>query len=207
MRRIYLFLAILIASLVALVAVVAIGLALFSSSPWNWYGMGGMMQDGGMMGGTLWSPVGSYFWVAFIVLVGVIVVGVVGLAYYFAVPEIRVGAAPVVCETVAKGNVVQENMAPQEPKTEQPPVMEQKQEAACTPLESIVKTLSEDERKVVDVLAAHDGKYLQKYIRNEVGLSRLQTHRIVARLAERGIVTLEKQGNTNQVLLADWLKK
>jgi uncharacterized membrane protein len=47
---------------------------------------------------------------------------------------------------------------------------------------------------------------LQKYIRNESGLSRLKTHRIVARLAERGIVTLEKMGNTNQVLLADWLK-
>jgi len=38
-------------------------------------------------------------------------------------------------------------------------------------------------------------------------LSRLQTHRVVARLAERGIVTLEKTGNTNQVLLADWLNK
>jgi uncharacterized membrane protein len=209
MRRIYLFLALLVASLVALVAVVAVGLAVFSSSPWNWYGMGGMMGGEGMMGGnggTLQNPAGTYFWVAFMVLVGVVVVGVVGLAYYFAVPEIHAGAAPVVCETVPKGNVVQENVVTQE-KTEQSPKMEQKQEAVCTPLESIVKTLSEDERKIVDVLAAHDGKYLQKYIRNEVGLSRLQTHRIVARLAERGIVTLEKQGNTNQVLLADWLKK
>jgi uncharacterized membrane protein len=70
-----------------------------------------------------------------------------------------------------------------------------------------VKTLTEDERKVVEVLRGHNGKYLQKYIRNETGLSRLQTHRIVARLAERGIVTLEKTGNTNQVLLADWLKQ
>lgn len=168
------------------------------------------MGGGGMMGGnggTLQNPAGTYFWVAFIVLVGVVVVGVVGLAYYIAVPEIRVGPAPVVCEIVPKGNVVQENVAPQEPKTEQPPKTDGKQEAACTPLESIVKTLSEDERKVVDVLAAHDGKYLQKYIRNEVGLSRLKTHRIVARLAEHGIVTLKKQGNTNQVLLADWLKK
>ena len=70
-----------------------------------------------------------------------------------------------------------------------------------------MKTLSNEERKVIEVLNAHDGKYLQKYIRNEAGLSRLQTHRIVARLAERGIVTLEKTGNLNQVLLADWLKK
>jgi hypothetical protein len=120
MHRIYLFLAILVASLVALVAVVAVGLALFSSSPWNWYGMGGMMQDGGMMDGTLESSVGSYFWVAFIVLVGVVVVGVVGLVYYIAVPEIRVSAAPVVCETVPKGNVVQENVAPQNRKLNSP---------------------------------------------------------------------------------------
>ena len=205
MRRVYLFLAVLFASLVALTVVVAVGLALFSSSPWNWYGVGGMMGgNGGMMGGdggTVQNPVGSYFWVAFIVLIGVVVVGVVGLAYYVAVPEIRAGVAPVVCETVPKENVVQANAIVEEPK------VEQKSEAVCTPLESIAKTLSEDERKVVDVLKAHDGKYLQKYIRNEVGLSRLQTHRIVARLAERGIVTLEKTGNTNTVLLADWLKK
>jgi len=66
--------------------------------------------------------------------------------------------------------------------------------------------LTEDGRKVVEVLKAHEGKYLQKYIRKEAGLSRLQTHRVVARLAERGIVTLEKTGNTNTVLLANWLK-
>jgi len=66
--------------------------------------------------------------------------------------------------------------------------------------------LTNDERKVVEVLTSHDGKYLQKYIRNDAGLSRLQTHRIVARLAERGIVTLEKTGNTNMVVLANWLK-
>jgi hypothetical protein len=141
------------------------------------------------------NPALAYFAVGFVVLVGVAVVGVVGIVYYFALPEIRSGVAPVVCESGQQSSVVQE------------PRMEQKEEAACTPLESIVKTLTEDERKIVDVLAAHDGKYLQKYIRNEAGLSRLQTHRVVARLAERGIVTLEKTGNTNQVLLADWLKK
>ena len=206
MRRMHLFLAILIASLVALVVVVAVGVAVFSSSPWNWYGMSGMMGNGngGMMGGnggTVQNVGAGYFWVAFIVLIGVVVIGVVGLAYYVAVPEIRVGAAPVVCEVAPKENVVQESVVVQEPK------VEQKQEPARTPLESIVKTLTDDEKKVVDVLKAHDGKYLQKYIRKETGLSRLKTHRIVARLAERGIVSLEKTGNTNQVFLANWLKQ
>ncbi len=200
MRRINLFLILLVVSLVALAVVVVVGVAVLSSSPWNWYGMGGMMDgSGGMMGGNggvAPNPAAIYFWVAFLVLIGVLVVGVVGVAYYAAVPEIRVGAAPVVCETTPKENVVVQEQK-----------IEQIQEAVCTPLESILKTLSGDERKVVDVLAAHDGKYLQKYIRNDTGFSRLQTHRVVARLAERGIVTLEKTGNTNQVLLADWLKK
>jgi uncharacterized membrane protein len=53
----------------------------------------------------------------------------------------------------------------------------------------------------------HQGKYLQKYIKAETGLNRLQTHRILARLADRGIVSLEKTGNTNEVKLADWLNQ
>lgn len=199
MRRIYLFLAILVAGLVSLTILVVVGMYVFSSaqqSPSSW--MSGMWSGGmgGMMGGTGQTAVQNsalpVFGVAFVVLIGVAVVGVVGMVYYVALPEIRTGVAPVVCEAVPLESAV---------------VQEQKQEVACTPLESVIKTLSVDERKVVDVLSVHDGKYLQKYIRNEAGLSRLQTHRIVARLAERGIVTLEKTGNTNQVLLADWLKK
>jgi len=195
MHRVNLFLAILVASLVTLTILIVAGMYVFTAaqqSPSSWMnGMWGNM--GGMMNGNsqpaVQNPALPYFGVAFLVLIGVAVVGVVGLAYYVALPEIRTGAAPVVCETVPKVNV------------------EQEQKTACTPLESIVKTLSDEERKIIEVLNAHEGKYLQKYIRSEAGLSRLQTHRIVARLAERGIVTLEKTGNTNQVLLADWLKK
>jgi uncharacterized membrane protein len=76
-----------------------------------------------------------------------------------------------------------------------------------TPYDSVSKTLTVDERKVVDVLASHDGEYLQKYMRTETGLSRLKIHRIVTRLAERGIVTLEQSGNTNKVFLSSWLAK
>jgi uncharacterized membrane protein len=70
-----------------------------------------------------------------------------------------------------------------------------------------VKTMTDEERSVVQVLKVHEGKYLQKYIRKEAGLSRLKTHRILARLADRGIVTLKKTGNTNEVQLSDWLQK
>ncbi len=57
---------------------------------------------------------------------------------------------------------------------------------------------------MVSVLDAHGGSYLQKYITKESGLSRLKTHRVVAALSERGIVIVEKHGNTNQVSLVKW---
>jgi uncharacterized membrane protein len=79
--------------------------------------------------------------------------------------------------------------------------------AIVVPYDSVAKTLTPEERQVLDVLSAHNGKYLQKYIRNETGVSRLKTHRIVSRLAERGIVTTEKTGNTNEVILSDWLNE
>src|SRR5256712_6987897 len=68
----------------------------------------------------------------------------------------------------------------------------------------VLKTLKPDERSIVNVLDAHGGTYLQKYITKEAGLSRLKTHRLVAALSERGIVQVEKYGNTNQVRLAKW---
>ncbi len=201
MRRISLFLIIAIASLASLIAVVAAGYIVLtetpssSTTPSNPIGQmfGGM---GGMMGGTTAAQVQAqnsaapYLGVAFIALVSVAIVGVVGLIYLLAFPEIRnrTGIAP--------------TLAPQTTVLHIGGTID---ETAQAPINSVVKTLTVEERKVVEVLTAHQGKYLQKYIRSETGLSRLQIHRIVARLAERGIVTLEKIGNTNSVKLASWL--
>ncbi len=71
----------------------------------------------------------------------------------------------------------------------------------------LLRTSKLDERRVLEVLASHNGKYLQKYIAKEAGLSKLRTHRIVARFVERGIATTVRSGNTNEVYLADWLGK
>jgi uncharacterized membrane protein len=68
----------------------------------------------------------------------------------------------------------------------------------------VLRTLKPDERKVVEVLDAHGGTYLQKYITPEAGLSRLKTHRVVAALSERGIVHVEPKGNTNEVSIVKW---
>jgi len=66
--------------------------------------------------------------------------------------------------------------------------------------------MNPDEKKVMGVLVAHQGKYLQKYVVKEAGLSRLKTHRIIARFAERGIVTVKEFGNTNEIVVSDWVK-
>lgn len=69
---------------------------------------------------------------------------------------------------------------------------------------AVLRTLKPEERQVVSVIDAHGGKYLQKYITKEAGLSRLKTHRVIAALSERGIVVAEKRGNTNEVSLVEW---
>ena len=129
---------------------------------------------------TTTNPYGSIFGISLIVLVCLVTVGIGGFIYFQFFPEIKTTKRSIQSSQTQKDT-------PQ--------------------IGSVLKTLKEDERKVVDVLINHDGKYLQKYIRKEAGLSRLKTHRVLARLAERGIVTLEKTGNTNEVRIADWLKK
>ncbi len=177
MKKINKFLTILIASIAAFLASTAIDFAVFASTQnsTNWMsqmwrgsttstgGMGGMMEQTG-------TPVAAnssltYFGVLFAVLVSVTVIGVIGAAYYLAYPQIRMGAM----QTMQSTAIVQ-------------PVSN-----GSTPYEAVSKTLNEEERKIIEVLNKHKGKYLQKYIRNETGLSRLQTHRIIARLADRGL--------------------
>jgi uncharacterized membrane protein len=197
MKRVNMFLTILIASIVSLVASTAIGFAVFASTQnsTNWMsqmwggtssstaGMGGMMGQTGAPVAA--NPSLTYFGVLFAVLVSVTVIGIIGIAYYIVYPQIRMGATPTMPSTLVA----------------------QPASNGSTPYESVSKTLTEEERKIVEVLNKHEGKYLQKYIRNETGLSRLQTHRIIARLADRGIVSLEKTGNTNQVYLSSWLQQ
>jgi uncharacterized membrane protein len=156
--------------------------------------MSGMGNDGGMMGGGGNAP--PYLWTVPAALVGITVVGVIGTVFFIAFPEIM--PVPDARETTERESVPAD--ASKEPVPRAPSLSTQ------NPYESVSKTLTPEERKVLDVLTAHQGKYLQKYIRKEAGLSRLKTHRIIARFAERGIVTLKKSGNTNEIFLSDWLK-
>ena len=74
-------------------------------------------------------------------------------------------------------------------------------------LGAVLRVLNEDERKVIETLVTEGGTMLQKDIRWKTGLSRVKTHRILFRLAKRGIVSAEKYYNTNRITLADWLTR
>jgi uncharacterized membrane protein len=183
LKKVSLFLILMLISLFLLVVLFIVAFlsapAIPSQSSWDnmWNCMGDWMS--GQYATS--NPYGSIFGISLIVLVGLVIAGVGGVIYFQFFPEIK----------TTNRSIQQSSQTQQE----------------SPPMGSVLKTLKEDERKVVDVLINHDGKYLQKYIRKEAGLSRLKTHRVLARLAERGIVTLEKTGNTNEVRIADWLKK
>jgi len=66
----------------------------------------------------------------------------------------------------------------------------------------ILRFLGDDERKVVGRLLGSNGRISQSEITRTEGVSKVKAHRIVKRLASRGIVRTEKQGNTNMVILA-----
>jgi len=74
-------------------------------------------------------------------------------------------------------------------------------------LDAVLRVLNDDERKVIETIVAEGGTMLQKDIRWKTGLSRVKTHRILFRLAKRGIVSTEKYYNTKKIALADWLAK
>jgi uncharacterized membrane protein len=202
MKRVNLFLILLITAVAALVAATIIGFVVFST-PQNQYGWMSQMYGSGNTNGNGYGGMGGmmnqtpaptatassmlpYYGVLFAVLIAVTIISVIGVSYYLVYPQIRMGPA----QSIAVSS--------------QPTIAAS---ASTSAYESVSKTLTEDERKIITVLQAHQGKYLQKYIKAETGLSRLQTHRILARLADRGIVSLEKTGNTNQVQLADWLNQ
>lgn len=184
MQKVSIFFILLVVSLVSLIILFLVMFYVLPSPSiqldwWNdmWSHMGGMMGGGGQAS----DPYLGYFGILFVVVVGIVLVSVGGSVYFLLLPEIKT------TKQITQNKTIQTS-------------------SKSSAYESVLKTLNEEEHKILNVLKNHDGKYLQKYIRNEAKLSRLKTHRILARFAERGIVTLQKTGNTNEVALVDWLR-
>jgi hypothetical protein len=155
-------------------------------------GMGGMMGGGGT--GTATT---SDLWIIPVTIIAVAIVGIIGFGFYMALPEIRNNKR--ICEPLKNEATA---ASPNPTSSVEVPISS----TFPNSCEVILKTMTPEEQKVLNTLIAHQGKCLQKYVGKEAGLSRLKTHRIVARFAERGIVTVKPLGNTNEVSISDWVR-
>lgn len=208
MRKLYIFLTIFIITLSVLLTLALVGWYLAATAP-SYYGSSWMSQmwgshlgsngNYGGMGGMMGNGHGtttSYLWLVPVALIAVVAVSVIGAAFYLAFPQLRYVKRT--CELPNAKNVSVE------------PIRSDAGLAVNSAVEPntcgvLLKTMTPEEQKVLNVLVAHQGKYLQKYVVKEAGLSRLKTHRIIARFAQRGIVTVKEFGNTNEVLLSEWV--
>jgi hypothetical protein len=180
MRRLIALAVVLGAAILGFVLVVAWYLSSLGSGSSLGGIMGQMMGNSRSDGMTTAMPTGV--WILLVALVVLAVLGALGVGYYMAFPEI----------------VPEPNLSSERPAQPQPG-------STGVSWEVLVRTAKPEERKVLEVLSSHNGRYLQKFIVKDSGLSRLKTHRIISRFVERGIVVAEKSGNTNEISLAPWL--
>lgn len=188
MHKTIIFGILLVASIIGLVGSIYILESLYQSQSSNSY-MSDMMSR--MMGGeginlSEQTPIMSYMWIIPLAILGLVLVGTMGVIYFFVFPEIKKSNQPI--EPIV-------NIELSDPTS----LFGDKNFSA------LLKTLKPDEMIVFNVLASHGGKYLQKHISKEANLSRLKTHRVVARLSERNIVVVRPFGNTNEISISDWI--
>jgi len=179
------FIIIIAAALVAILS--AIGT--FLPHQFMMSGMQGMMGTGrpeGSPQGVLWM----YFWPSMLTISAFAMVIVV--SYLVAFPNIRYVEAA----DTRKLN-----------RTSSPPIEPQLKPPANSynSLDIVMRVMKPDERAAMEVLKNSGGTCLQKDITFKAGLSKLRTHRVVARLAERGIIQVRKIGKTNEITLPSWL--
>ncbi|MCP8315648.1 MAG: hypothetical protein H3Z51_02135 [archaeon] len=207
MKKSLLFLILLIASLSGfLLATIIFNVYLApTTSPANQH-MGWMDRMMGWWTSPAQYNVPPYFWIVPVLSIVLIIISILGLSYLIVFPEIKTVKASAETKTVDLSAQNKEIGASSQLVTPVKSDNQQTQKILEGSYDTIIKTLKPDERLVLEVLRKHDGKYLQKWIRKETGLTRLKTHRIIARLAERGIVTVKIYGNTNEVALSSWIK-
>jgi uncharacterized membrane protein len=229
MRKLHIFLFILTITLAVLVTLALVSWYFAASAPtyygsswmgqmWgnhlgtsgnNW-GMGGMIGDGTYGNGVGTTP--SYLWIIPITLIGIVAVAIIGVGFYLYFPELRYVRSRGSCNPQTAEPVISQTKATEATTTNSTSPVFGSFPATPLPVspqnncEVLLKTMTPEEQKVMNVLVSHQGKYLQKYVGKEAGLSRLKTHRIVARFAQRGIVTVKEFGNTNEIIISDWVR-
>lgn len=139
-----------------------------------------MMGESGMMSGTLEQSMSMPFlWPSILTISSAVIL--IGLVYAIVFPPIKMSEVAVA--TVAPIST----------------------EALRDPLSVLIRASKPDEGSVLQVLHDSDGVCRQKDIVFKTGLSKLKVHRIIARLAERGVVQVKSIGKTNEITLPSWL--
>jgi uncharacterized membrane protein len=231
MRRLHIFLFVLTITLTVLLTLALVSWYFAATSP-SFYGSSWMGQMwgphlgtdgnyggmGGMMGGDSYETY-SYLWIIPTALIGVVVVAIIGVGFYLYLPELRYIRPKGACSPnnlqTAAGSTQESSKPLSDSGSFTNNVSSAPNSASAfssntsnvpNSCEVLLKTMTPEEQKVLGVLISHKGKYLQKYVVKETGLSRLKTHRIVARFAQRGIVTIKEFGNTNEIAISDWVQ-
>lgn len=70
-------------------------------------------------------------------------------------------------------------------------------------VEIVKKFLTDDEKKVIDLLFEKQGLITQSDLTKIYGYSRVRAHRIIKRLEKRGIIYIDRQGKINYIRLVN----
>lgn len=71
--------------------------------------------------------------------------------------------------------------------------------------DAVLRMLKDDERRVVEALNSSGGTAFQRDVQRATGFSKVKTHRVIARLAERRLIEVTQAGRTNEIRLPSWL--
>jgi len=84
--------------------------------------------------------------------------------------------------------------------------VETKQKGLVKNTEVLLKFLSSDERKLVNLLMENNGKILQAEVTRLPGMSKLKSHRVVQKLIDKEVIGKEKIGKTNIIRFTKEIK-
>jgi len=79
-------------------------------------------------------------------------------------------------------------------------------EKDCEKNNLFLKFLNSSERKVTEKIIENKGNILQSEISRIDGMTRLKAHRTLKELESKGIITIEKYGKTNRIILNNEIK-
>ncbi|MGO9644499.1 MAG: helix-turn-helix transcriptional regulator [Candidatus Bathyarchaeia archaeon] len=71
--------------------------------------------------------------------------------------------------------------------------------------DAVLRLLKDDERSLIEALTRSGGTAFQRDLQHAIGFSKVKTHRVIARLAERRLVEVTPVGKTNRIHMPAWL--